>query len=83
MENNARGLNGTAFKTFNCFLGYIAAEITNDIIDYWGSTKGNLLHLLNNIKYKPQTTNHTQDLDILNIFLPGSQVVVKEEGVER
>lgn len=46
MENNPPGLSGTAFKTFNCFLGYIAAEITNDIIDYWESTESSILHIL-------------------------------------
>lgn len=46
MENNPCGWTSTAFKTFNCFLGYVAAEMTNDTIDYWESTEGSTLHLL-------------------------------------
>lgn len=34
------------FKTFNCFVGYNTTETTNDTTDYWESTEGSTLHIL-------------------------------------
>lgn len=47
VQNNPSGLTNTAFKPFNCSLGYIATEMSNDTNGSWEGTEGcSILHLV-------------------------------------